>query len=328
MANVIQIQPNHADHISLYREQYLKEMFEHEAVIAQPKYDGERMLIHFVGDQVFCTSRRISKKTGEFMRNEDKLPKLLQSYAKKTHLDYTVLDCECYAKTWSESASVLHSLPERAIELQKSIDIKFAIFDCLYFMGDDIRNQSYANRLTQAGLVTSMLDIDGMHLAACMNDNKLVSSIDHCGLLNSYNDAMTCMQNAIDIGFEGVVIKSLERKYYDKGASLKCKKFETVDVVVCDYNIGTGKYSNTVGALIVGYYDNGNIVPIARVNCGTDADRDMWRDNWNTLKGTVLEVKCQEITGKSLRHPVYIRQRLDKNPAECTRETIFKEENL
>lgn len=326
MSNVIQIQPNHADHISLYREQYLKDMFEHEAVIAQPKYDGERMLIHFVDDYVFCTSRRISKKTGEYMRNEDKLPQLLSEYSKKARVPYTVLDCECYAKTWSESASVLHSLPQRAIELQKTIDIKFAIFDCLYFMGDDIRHETYAQRLIQAQAITSMLNIRGMHMASFMNTNDHVDSMQHCGLISSYDEAMTCMQNAIASGFEGVVIKSLERAYYDKGASLKCKKFETVDVVVCDYNMGTGKYSNTVGALIVGYYDNGKIVPIARVNCGTDADRDMWRDNWDKLKGTVLEVKCQEITCKSLRHPVYIRQRLDKNAAECTKNTIFKEE--
>lgn len=326
MSNVIQIQPNHADHISLYKEQYLRDMFSKEPVIAQPKYDGERMLIHFFGDKVFCTSRRISKKTGEYTRNEDKLPQLLSDYAKNAKLQYTVLDCECYAKTWSESAAVLHSLPERAIELQKTIDIKFAVFDCLYFMGTDIRARQYMHRLCEAELAVSALNIRGMHMASFMDTNHNVSDMQHCGLVNSYDEAIECMQNAIAAGFEGVVIKSLEKAYYDKGASLKCKKFETVDVVVCDYKQGTGKYANTVGALIVGYYDNGKIVPIARVNCGTDADRDMWRDNWDTLKGTVLEVKCQEITGKSLRHPVYIRQRLDKNAAECTRETIFKED--
>ena len=135
------------------------------------------------------------------------------------------------------------------------------------------------------------------------------------------------MENAISSGFEGIVVKSLSKTYYDKAASLKCKKFETVDVVVIDKQTGTGKYSNTVGALIVGYYDpdKDNFVAISRVNCGTDADRDWWRDNWNTAKYSVLEVKCQEITGKSLRHPVYIRKRDDKSYKMCTKETIFKE---
>ena len=38
---VKQIQPNHADHISCYRDEYLDEMFENESVVAQLKYDGE-----------------------------------------------------------------------------------------------------------------------------------------------------------------------------------------------------------------------------------------------------------------------------------------------
>lgn len=326
MSEVIQLQPNHADHISGYRLEYLEKMFKEEPVIAQPKYDGERMLIHFVGDKVFCTSRRISKKTGEFTRLEDKLPQLLRSYSQNSSLQYTVLDCECYARNWSESASVLHSLPERAIELQKTIQIKFAVFDCLYADGQDIRGSKYIDRLLQAAKTVQALDIPGMHLASFMDENFSVNSYTKTSFINSFDEAMTCMQNAIDAGYEGVVVKSLMRAYYDKAASLKCKKFETVDVVVCDYKPGTGKYADTVGALIVGYYDNGNIVPIARVNCGTDADRNMWRDNWNELKGTVLEVKCQEITGRSLRHPVYIRQRLDKNASDCTKEMIFKED--
>lgn len=324
MSEVIQLQPNHADHISGYRLEYLEKMFKEEPVIAQPKYDGERMLIHFDGPDVYCTSRRISKKTNKFTRLEDKLPKLTSGYQRSIH--YAVLDCECYANNWSEAASVLHSLPDRAIALQKDIDIRFAVFDCLMLNGEDIRGEQYVDRLLKARQLVEFLQIPGMHMVRFMNASNQISNITDCGLVKSYSDAMTDMTNAINGGFEGVVVKSLIRSYYDKGASLKCKKFETVDVVVCDYKPGTGKYADTVGALIVGYYDNGNIVPIARVNCGTDADRNMWRDNWNELKGTVLEVKCQEITGRSLRHPVYIRQRLDKNAAECTKETIFKED--
>ena len=96
------------------------------------------------------------------------------------------------------------------------------------------------------------------------------------------------------------------------------------------YQPGTGKNVGVVGALLVGYYDetSGEIKPVSRVNCGTDADRKYWKEYFD--KSTepvrrVLEVKCQEITEKSLRHPVYIRIRDDKGYRMCTRETIFKE---
>lgn len=64
---VKQIWPAHADHISHYNEKWLNKMFETDKVVAQRKYDGERMLVHFNGNETYCTSRRESKKTGHYM---------------------------------------------------------------------------------------------------------------------------------------------------------------------------------------------------------------------------------------------------------------------
>lgn len=326
----LQIQPNHADHISEYKDEYLRNMFEREPVVTQLKYDGERMLMHIVGSYVFCTSRRFSKKTGRYMENQDKLPMLKEKiarFANTNPLAYTVLDCECYADTWAEAVGVLHSLPARAAELCKTTNIRFAVFDCLYENGEDIRDKQYLDRLFAARRVIEQLDFPQIHLVKFMDANQQICDVTKAATINCQEDWQRAMQNAIANRFEGVVIKSLTRKYYDKGASLKCKKFETLDLIVCDKQQGTGKYANTIGALWVGYYDpmSDNIVKVSKVNCSTDAERNYWRDNWDKLVGTVIEVKCQEVTEKSLRHPVYVRRRPDKNPKECTKETIFKE---
>lgn len=306
---VLQICPNHADHISGYKEDWLREMFEHEAVIAQRKYDGERMLVHFNHDEVYCTSRRHSKKTNRYMENQDRLCNLPTI----KDFDYTVIDCECYSRTWSDIASILHSLPERAKELQSTTPVSFACFDCLFYDGVDIRELPYASRLCCLHKVLDRLvDDPRFHYASTVFTNTLEEAY-------AYRDDM------IRQGYEGCVIKSLNKTYYDVGASLKAKRFETVDVVVIDYQQGRGKYENTVGALIVGYYDGKDFVQISKVNCGTDEDRNWWRDNWSTAKHSVIEVKCQEITAKSLRHPVYIRRRDDKDFSMVTRESIFKD---
>lgn len=322
---VKQIQPNHADHISYYKQKWLDEMFANDEVILQPKYDGERMLVHFNGDEVYCTSRRYSKKTNRYMENQDKLSKL---HTINIGLKYTVVDCECYAKTWSEVVGVLHSLPERAEELQKEVEVKFAGFDCIWYDGQDISSYPYRYRLEKLFDVLKRINKEYFHYA------------EHMKVL-SYDECMTIMEEAVILGFEGVVVKSLEKAYYDKGASLKCKKFETVDCVVYGYTPGRGKYANTVGALWLGYYDDStnNIVYMCNVNCGTDEDREVWKQYFDLHgyvnekdehvlpvdKTVVLEVKCQEITSKSLRHPVYIRTRHDKEYKMCTKETIFKE---
>ena len=76
MTNAKQLKPTHADHISGYdwtnKKGYnaIDEMLKNEVVVAQRKYDGERMLVHFDGKDTYCTSRRTSKKTGRYMENQ------------------------------------------------------------------------------------------------------------------------------------------------------------------------------------------------------------------------------------------------------------------
>lgn len=324
---VRQINPNHADHITGYNDKFLKPMFENEAVIAQPKYDGERMLIHINHGEVYCTSRRFSKKTGRYMENQDKLP-ILQEKLAHLDLDYTVIDCEAYAKDWSTIVGILHSLPERAVELQKENAANFAVFDCLFYDGQDLREHKYIERLAYANKVVKMCNYESnLHLIQGLDDDYKICPIQYSHFIKNNIDWQECMQSAIDFGFEGIVVKSLDKAYYDKGASLKCKKFETVDLVVIDYKPGTGKYSNTIGALIIGYYEPNtkSFVRVSNVNCSTDEERNLWYTNWEKWQYTVIEVKCQEITDKSLRHPVYIRRRDDKDYTMCTKQTIFKE---
>lgn len=324
---VKQINPNHADHISGYNDKFLLSMFTNEAVIAQPKYDGERMLIHIDGDNVYCTSRRFSKKTDRYMENQDKLP-ILQEKIKGLNLGYTVLDCECYAKDWSTIVGILHSLPERAVELQKQDTAKFAIFDCLFYDGQDIRDRKYVERLAYARQVVNAINYEPLHFVKFMNEDNNPDDVTCAKFIRDNEDWKKCMQHAVDLGFEGIVVKSLDKAYYDKGASLKCKKFETLDVVIIDFQEGRGKYEGSVGALVVGYYepDTGTFVRLSNVNCGTDEEREMINTNRSKYLYSVIEVKCQEITKKSLRHPVFVRFREDKSYETCTKDTIFKEE--
>lgn len=320
---VKQIQPAHADHVSHYKDKWLNDMFYTDSVIAQRKYDGERMLIHFNKSEVYCTSRRFSKKTGRYMENQSRIKDLphLQNF------DYTVIDCECYADTWSEAASILHSLPERAIELQKTINLRFAVFDCLFFNGIDIRERPYCDRFNMIAGLLALINDNRFHIA----DSFLCTSID---------DMKHLAKQQWDMGNEGIVVKSLRKKYYDVGAMIKVKRFETVDCIVYDYQQGRGKYCNTVGALLVGYYDKDadEVIHCSKVNCGTDNDRNWWKeyfDKYSTSIGNmhvltrdkllVVELKCQEVTDRSLRHPIYIRLRQDKSYKMCTKETIFKE---
>lgn len=330
MTNAKQIQPTHADHISGYdwtnKKGYnaIDDMIKNEVVVAQRKYDGERILMHFNHDEFYMTSRRKSKKNNDcYTEVQDNFPQ----FKKNIELGYTVLDGELftdipdgkggYKNDWSTIVGIIHSLPERAVELQKNPDIhvRYAAFDCLFFDGKDLRDENYFERMK--------------YLEKAL---KLINNPQFFQVKSKYVPNKEALyeirDNHINRGEEGIVIKSMNRKYYDTGAYIKAKRFETKDIVVYGFDYGNGKYSNTVGALKCGYYDEktDSIIHVTDVNCGTDKDRDEWLQGFkdgSRING-VIEVKCQQITKTSLRHPVYVRYRKDKDYKMCTKDTIFE----
>ena len=116
------------------------------------------------------------------------------------------------------------------------------------------------------------------------------------------------LQQTIERGYEGLVLKEARSLYEFKKSAYWCKvkKTHTVDLQVTDVIEGTGKYVGTMGALQC-IQDNGYVV---KVGTGfTDEDRQQF---WNS-KPDMIEVKFQEKTkAGSLRFPVFIRERADK----------------
>jgi len=117
-------------------------------------------------------------------------------------------------------------------------------------------------------------------------------------------------QDAIDGGYEGIMIKDLNAPYECKRshAWLKLKPFIEVSLNVVAVEEGTGKNIGKLGALVCeGVDDNKKIV----VNVGsgfTDEHRDDYWINKNKLLGMVAEVRADAITQNqdstySLRFP-------------------------
>lgn len=334
LTTILQLTPSKAEHLSHFSDKCINDVFKRD-VFLQPKYDGERILLHFLNGKTFCTTRRISK-SGKFSEVQDKLP-IVQTFAKLAPKGYTVIDCECYAKDWSTVVGILHSLPDRAIKLQKETPVRFAAFDVLFYDGIDVREENYENRLRYLRRFIDKNKCPSLHYAGDITADKKYYYISDwmLGVLplsipkSVTNDEFIqqTTEYCISQGFEGFVIKPCDKRYGEAGSIIKCKKFETVDLVVCGYKEGSGKYAGTVGAICAGYYspESGETVTICNVNCGTDEDRDYWNRNRHQLLGSVIEVKFQETTDKSLRHPVLVRRRPDKDGTMCTKNSIFKE---
>jgi DNA ligase-1 len=123
-------------------------------------------------------------------------------------------------------------------------------------------------------------------------------------------------KEAIDNGYEGIMIKDIDAKYECKRSAswLKMKPFIEVSLEIKNVEEGTGKNEGRLGALVLEGIDDGKTI---NVNCGsgfTDSDRDEFWGDRSSLPGQIVEVRADAVTQNqdgsySLRFPRFLRFR-------------------
>jgi DNA ligase-1 len=121
---------------------------------------------------------------------------------------------------------------------------------------------------------------------------------------------------AVEGGFEGIMIKSMDAPYLCKRTDywMKWKPTITVDLNIVGFEEGTGRNANRLGAIICEGDDNGRHI---RVNVGSglsDGDRDEYWHSRDLLLGHLVEVQADAVTQNqdgsySLRFPRFLRFR-------------------
>ena len=128
------------------------------------------------------------------------------------------------------------------------------------------------------------------------------------------------LDEAIANDQEGVMINICDAPYEFKRTTslLKVKKMQTMDLEIIGFEEGSGKYKDTLGAILV-RYKNGNIV---KVGSGfTDWLRfEIW-NNQSKYLDAICEIQYFEETtnqdgGESLRFPIFKDFRFDKTEAD------------
>ncbi|MGQ0651396.1 MAG: DNA ligase D [Betaproteobacteria bacterium] len=205
--------------------------------------------------------------------------------------------------------------------------VVYYAFDLLYFAGIDVRAMPYADRRR--------------YLAQCVMPSPLLQ------LVHASDEAQELYRAALASGLEGVVGKRKSSRYEAgrRSASwVKVKARRSAEVVVGGYTRGKGS-REPLGALLVGYWDGGELRYAANVGSGFDdatlADlrarlKPLARESrpfaekpalagrdarWVEPK-LVAEVKFQDWTDDgSLRAPVFLRLRDDVDAKSVRRET-------
>ena len=122
--------------------------------------------------------------------------------------------------------------------------------------------------------------------------------------------------DAVQAGYEGIMIKSVDAPYECRRSSfwMKWKPVMTVDLNIVGFEEGTGRNAGRLGAIICEGTDNDRDI---RVNVGSglsDENRDEYWHSRDDLVGRVIEVAADAVTQNqdgtySLRFPRFVRFR-------------------
>jgi DNA ligase-1 len=317
-------------------------------VMAEAKYDGLRVQIHFSQNQCKAFTRNLEDVSHMF----PELAKLAQSIkAVDCVLDTEAIGIDTKTGAFLSFQDTIqrkrkHDVAAKALE----IPLRFYVFDILFLDGQSLLDESLSKRKEL--------------LAATITDSVLIEKtkfqlIDQADALKKFHEQQ------LSLGLEGAVMKQPDSLYMSgrKGwrwvkikeeEGSRGKLSDTIDCVMMGYYLGKGKrQSFGVGALLVGVLDRDadgqwqvktlskigtgltdeqfrQIKTLADAHQSTDkpeiylVDKNLFPDVW-LEPFVVLEVAADEISqspihsaGVALRFPRLIKIRDDKSWQDAT----------
>jgi len=261
------IRPMLADRVKSEKEA-IKKMPEKFA--AEYKLDGERVQIHKQANEVVLFSRRLENITQYY-------PDIVENVKKSLSVNEGVFEAEIVPVNENTGEflpfqELMHR--RRKYKLEKAISqypITVNFFDVLYFDKKDCLNLEYSERRK---ILEKLVNED--------NFLKLVPML----LVKNENEIEDFLENSINSGCEGLMLKTLDAPYRAgaRGSNwLKLKREyrnelgDSLDLIVIGGYFGRGRRTGLYGTLLLGTYnpDKDNFPSVCKVGTGfTDESLD------------------------------------------------------
>jgi len=285
--------------------------FDKPGWIYEEKYDGYRILAYKEGRQVTLLSRNAKDRTETFAN----VAKAVASLPQSTLL----LDGEVVAFD-GRGVSRFQLLQDLQTEP------KYAVFDCLYENGTDLRSAPLTVR--RAALEKALRAASGQ--GATIFPSAILAP-----------DGLKAFELAKRKGLEGLVAKDSSAPYVERRSNkwLKVKVHQEDEFIIAGYTAPSGARKH-FGALLLGAYDEGKLRYVGKVGTGFTAESlaSLFRtfQAFVTRKATVsnppaekgitylaprliAQIKFEEVTAdRKLRQPVFLGLRDDKEPREVS----------
>ena len=261
------IRPMLADRVKSEKEA-IKKMPERFA--AEYKLDGERVQIHKQANEVVLFSRRLENITQYY-------PDIVENVKKSLSVNEGVFEAEIVPINENTGEflpfqELMHR--RRKYKLEKAISqypITVNFFDVLYFDKKDCLNLEYSERRK---ILEKLVNEDDF--------SKLVPML----LVKNENEIEDFLENSINSGCEGLMLKTLDAPYRAgaRGSNwLKLKREyrnelgDSLDLIVIGGYFGRGRRTGIYGTLLLGTYnpDMDNFPSVCKVGTGfTDESLD------------------------------------------------------
>lgn len=216
---------------------------------AEYKLDGERVQLHVEGEKVVLFSRSLENISKYYPDIIEKIPKILQA-------DQAILEAEAVAINENTGEflpfqELMHRRRKYKIEkavTQYPITVNF--FDVLYYNGRSYLDSEYKERRKI--------------LEKIIKEDEFAKHVP-MSIVKSENDIEDILENSINSGCEGLMLKMLD-KPYQAGARgnywLKLKREyrnelgDSLDLVVIGAFFGKGRRTGRYGTLLLASYDD------------------------------------------------------------------------
>ncbi|RZN37389.1 MAG: ATP-dependent DNA ligase, partial [Methanophagales archaeon ANME-1-THS] len=262
------------------------------------KYDGARLSIHKNSGKVHIFTREAAEVSAS-------LPEVVADIKKVPHsfiADCEIIPFEHSPKAFQELIKRLRRR-HRVEEFARKIPVKLYVFDLLYLDGTSLIDTPLIER--RKLLSTVIQPTERIERAKCI-------------MTKSSARARIMFQEALDLGFEGLMIKNPHSHYTPGKRGIEWLKLkpeaETLDLVVVAVEYGHGKRAHLLSDYTFAIKDqDGALAPIAKAYCGLK-DREI-EEMTRYFKGiareehgrtlvveptVVVEVKFGEIQRSSL----------------------------
>lgn len=244
-------------------------------LLAEIKYDGERLQIHKDGDQYRYFSRSLkSVPTNRVSHIEPYIPDAFQ------RANQLVIDCEILLL----DTMTRKPLPFGSLGVHKRTEFKDAlvcifVFDCLYMNGESLINKPISTRR------------EILEQCFCEVPNRILLSEKH--IINNMDSLNELMARVFSEKLEGLVLKP-SHSVYEPGKRhwLKIKRdylaegsmADSVDLIVLGAYYGTGSKAGLMSVFLMGTYDPDLKLFVTVTKCGNGFTDDMLNKLQKCLK--------------------------------------------